>query len=176
MEYGHPRMWQGMSAGQQAISRGGCGHTGVGARTCTFTAWGCERITAWGCWSMRAKRESNWRSAGGPEAHALKVCCASTAAGGAGDTCQAMGDGRRMGSKGLTPSKCAPVAVHAQPTLASIATRQCFSSAARTRFRLLLRGGEAQIGQRASGGERGRHAERRRLAMTSAARNRSPAG
>ena len=35
------------------------------------------------------------------------------------------------------PSKWVPVAVHAQPTHASIATRQCFSSAARTRLRLL---------------------------------------
>eukprot|EP00964_Phaeocystis_antarctica_P071716 scaffold43811_cov62-Phaeocystis_antarctica.AAC.5 len=34
------------------------------------------------------------------------------------------------------PSKWAPVAVHTQPTVASMATRQCFSSAARTRLRL----------------------------------------
>ena len=34
------------------------------------------------------------------------------------------------------PSKWVPVAVHAQPTVASIATRPCLSSAARTRLRL----------------------------------------
>ena len=35
------------------------------------------------------------------------------------------------------PSKWAPVAVHAHPTVASIATRPCLSSAARIRLRLL---------------------------------------
>lgn len=34
------------------------------------------------------------------------------------------------------PSKCDPVAIHAQPTFASMATRPCLSSAARMRLKL----------------------------------------